>query len=626
MKIPLIWLKDYVDTGKTGKELAASFTALGLMLDKPLGADNVLDLEHRMDRADWLSVLGCARDLAAFEHLKLKLPKLYLKPGKILNTNSKIQIDVQTPTVRRFQTRIFKGIKVGPSPAWLKDRLTAYGMESKNNIVDITNFVMVEYGQTMHAQDLAKLPGKDITTRPAKMGEKVITLLGTEVKLDPDTFVLTSGGVVTVIGGIVGGKMTGVTDTTTNIILDAGNYDSHIIRKTSRRIKIINESVSRNDKFLDPRLIDPALARATGLILELAGGTYYDNDDYYPVPVSPKTMTLHLARLHTLSGMDFTLGNAKQILQSLGYQITEESGDSLTVEIPYFRTDVEVEDDLVADILRISNYENIPLSPLSTPVPSSITPKIYLFEEKLRDLLVSQGLHEHITSTLVTASDTPGQVKLANALSADQNALRTTLVPELTQVLKNYGKHNFTNQGVFEIGKTFTKNKKNYLEFHHLSIVFPLAKLANQALATLFSSLGIAEYSLNPEKDPSQVTITINTDSIGALSTTALTLDTNKLLEHYHPYQNIQSDFSHTHTLDLSIELPTSILFSTIANTINKSVTKPLSYGIIDQIPGKNNSSYLTLRLTYDETVDLDQARTTLNRELENMGIISRSK
>ena len=187
MKIPLIWLKDYVSSDKSAKDLATSFTQLGLMLDKPLDDSNVLDLEHRMDRSDWLSILGCARDLSAFEGIKLNYPKLYNKPGLKVSEEEKIKIQVDTPVVKRFETRIFKGVKVGQSPTWLVDRLKAYGMESINNIVDITNFVMIEYGQTLHAQDIAKLKGRDITIRQAKDGEKVTTLLGTEVKSSKTT-------------------------------------------------------------------------------------------------------------------------------------------------------------------------------------------------------------------------------------------------------------------------------------------------------------------------------------------------------------------------------------------------------------------------------------------------------
>src|SRR3989339_1300655 len=212
MKIPLIWLKDYIETTKSGREIATRFTQLGLMLDKPIEND-VLDLEQRLNRSDLLSMIGCARDLAAFEGIPLKLPKISTKPGKNIDPKDKITIDVKVNAVKRFRTRIIKGIKVKPSPSWLADGLKLYGMEPINNIVDITNFVMIEFAQTMHTQDISKLRGKDITIRWAKTGEKIITLLGTEAVLDKNDFVLTSGGEITVIGGVVGGKNTGVTNT-----------------------------------------------------------------------------------------------------------------------------------------------------------------------------------------------------------------------------------------------------------------------------------------------------------------------------------------------------------------------------------------------------------------------------
>lgn len=561
MKIPLTWLKDYVETDKSAKELAASFTQLGLMLDKPLDDKNILDLEHRMDRSDWLSLIGCARDLSAYENIPLKLPKGYGKAGKVLDAKSAIAIKVETPAVRRFATRVFKGIKVGNSPKWLSDRLTAYGIDSINNIVDITNFVMVEYGQPMHAQDTAKLKGSDITIRQAKKDEHLTTLLGTEVKLDHDAFVLTSGGEVTVIGGIVGGKNTGVTDSTTDIILDAGNYDSRIIRKVSRKLKIINETVSRYDKFLDPRLIDIALARATDLILEIAGGTYYANHDYYPNPVTPRAMTLRLSRLHLLSGMDIGLAKAKHILKALDYSIVEEGSDSLTVEIPYFRTDVEVEDDLIADILRIHNYEHIPAQALSTPVPQDLTTDLYRFQDQLCDLLLACGAHEHITSSLVTSVGESEEVKLANALSADQNALRLTLLSGLYTVASTYRKHKLEIPAIFEIGKVFAKIQGKFLEQNHLTV---LASNPQDNLATLLNSLGIQQYLITKSGK-----IQLKATCIGVLTPDSYTLYPDQLMQHARPYTGIISEFSHHISLDLSLIATPNLRYADIIQVID---------------------------------------------------------
>ncbi len=621
MKIPLIWLKDYLDTDKPARQLAKSFTQLGLMLDKPLGSDNVLDLEHRMDRADWLSVIGCARDLAAFEEVQLKLPKGYNKPGHAPSTIDQIPVTVKTPAVRRFQTRVFRGIKVGPSPKWLVDRLTAYGMESINNVVDITNFVMVEYGQPMHAQDLAKLKTREITIRPAKKGEKVTTLLGTEVELDPETFVLSSGGEVTVIGGIVGGKNTGVTNSTTNIILDAGNYDSRVVRKNSRRLKIINESVSRYDKFLDPRLIDVAISRATALILELAGGEYFENDDYYPSPVVPQTLKLRLSRLKLISGMEIKLARVKKILKDLGYIVVEEGEGELVLEVPYYRTDIEVEDDLVSDILRINNYSSIPTQALSTAIPKDITLPITLFEEKLKNILLAQGAHEHITTSLATFNDESGQIELVNALTQDQNALRTSLVGGLTKVASAYRKHKMPYIAVFEIGKVFSKKKDSFLEESVVTVLFENKSKVGDSLATLLSGLGISSYQVTNSLD-----ITVDGKTIGRVAKDSYTLITNKLLEVVKDYTGIISEYARSNSLDLSLIAGKDISYADIIAVINDLTGTWESVHCKSVTKFKSNNNYLLSVTWASDNQKIEAEKNAILKALkEKLKITSKS-
>jgi phenylalanyl-tRNA synthetase beta chain len=405
MRVPLIWLKDYIDTKKTPKEIAESFTALGLMLDKPIEKD-VLDLEHRMDRSDWLSIIGCARDFAAMEGLKFKFPELNKTAGKQPKKSQIIDIKIECPDlVHRFNTRVFRGIKVKKSPKWLSERLEAYGIPSINNIVDITNFVMVELGQPMHAQDIAKMEKPEIVIRRAKDNEEITTLLGQQIKLNSKNFVLTQNNKPTVIGGIVGTKSTSVDENTADIVLDAGNYDQVNIRKSSRELKIQNETVLRYDKFLHPKLTEIALERATKLILELAGGEYYQNIDYYPKSFPLKKLKLRFSRIKQISGMNIPESKIEMILDSLGYSVLNKNSEGMSLDVPYFRTDVEVEDDIVSDILRINNYKNIPSDVLNMAPPAEITPKIYVFEERLRDILVNLGLYEHITNPLVISDE-----------------------------------------------------------------------------------------------------------------------------------------------------------------------------------------------------------------------------
>lgn len=484
MRVPVEWLNEYVKTDKTPNELSASFTLLGLLHDKPVkpGDTNpVLELEHRMDRSDWLSVIGCARDLAAFEQIPFNYPPVHAEKGKEPTPGSKVRIAVECEDlVNRFNTRVFRNVTVKDSPDWLKRRLESYGIPSINNVVDITNYVMVEYGQPMHAQDIDKMEKPEIVIRRARAGEKITTLLGETLELDTDAFVLTQSDKPTVIGGIVGGAATGVGHNTKNIVLDAGNYNQTNVRRTSRRLKIQNETVQRYDKFLHPYLTQVAIERAAHLILEHAGGEYYENEDWYPEEWGIKEMSLRLSRVNQMSGMEFGLEKVREILSALEYTILElnENDDSIKVQVPYFRTDVEVEDDLVADVLRIHGYEKIPQKPIEGTAPKQITPEIVRFEEALRDELVKLGLHEHITDPLVgyreSATD---QVILTNALSSEKNALRTSIYETLKPVVQTYKKHRKEEIGLFEVGKTYSLSGKgteleNYDESRETVVVY----------------------------------------------------------------------------------------------------------------------------------------------------------
>ncbi|HSX39364.1 MAG TPA: phenylalanine--tRNA ligase beta subunit-related protein [Candidatus Saccharimonadales bacterium] len=560
MKIPLIWLQDYIKTNKTPKEIAESFTALGLMLDKPITSDNVLDLEHRFDRSDWLAILGCARDLAAFENTPLIYPDRNAKPGKPATSETKVKLKVDCPDlVRRFNTRVFKNITVKESPAWMQEKLKAYGLPTINNIVDITNFVMVECGQPMHAQDLAKFQKREIHIRLAKDGEKIVSLDGTNVELDKSMFVLTQNDKPIVIGGVVGGKVTGVDEHTTEIVLDAGNYDQGNIRKTARKLKIQNETVLRYDKFLNPALTELALERATYLIEQLAGGEYYENEDYYPNPYKSKKMKLTYARVQLISGIAANKDAIKTILTALEYKNIKEHSDGLELEIPYFRTDIEVEDDIVADVLRISDYKNIPLAQINSAPPTEITSKIYKFEEKLRDALIALGGHEHITDTMTQFDGTnKEQISIQNSYDPEKNALRTDIYQTLYPIVENYKKHGQTDILVFEIGKVYLKENNKYPEIRKLTVicskhsdVYENSENLKTILSGLFMILGIENVSY--KKQDKVVEIWQNNLDLGYLTYNAFTLNTENLVQSKKTLQRVSDKISQDLKEDISV-------------------------------------------------------------------------
>lgn len=640
MKIPLDWLKEYVNIkGRNAKDVAASFTSLGLMLDKPAEdyengkyKTEVLDLEHRMDRSDWLSIIGCARDLAAFDGIELKYPEVHLEKGAKLPADEKVKIKVECKDlVNRFNTRVFKNIKVEESPDWLKNRLEAYGIPSKNNVVDITNYIMVEYGQPMHAQDLDKMNAREIVIRRAKDGEKIVTLLGETVELTKDQFVLTQAGEATVIGGIVGGNTTGVDETTTEIVLDAGNYNQYNIRKSSRALKIQNETVARYDKFLHPELTQKAIERATYLILELAGGEYYENEDWYPKEHEETKMILRYSRVEQIGGMDLGKERIKEILEALEYSIVSETEDALELVIPFFRTDVVVEDDIVSDIYRINDYSKIPVKLIGAAPPAEITPEIYNFENSLREIVTSLGFHEHITDPMVQKNESvKGQVVLSNALTSDKSAMRTTLRETLLPVVNTYKKHKIDEIRLFEIARTYEYNGKgtkhsSYKENKVLEVLYRNASLSSYeaaknvkgVLANVLNSIGIEDYTL--ENAESEIEIKIGGTLVGRLDMFGFSLFTEELLPLKRNSTRVTSDL-HSYTVEnLSLVMNLDQKLGPVYDYIN-GLDEVVSLRVLEEYTGDrigDNQKTVLVEITYN-TSDTQKIRTEIIKTLKS--------
>ncbi len=608
MRIPVKWLKNYVKTNKSAAELAKSFTSLGLMLEKPI-KNEILELEHRFDRADWLSILGCARDLAAFESVDFVKPEL--KKQKVASGGN-VDIKVSDKNlVNRFTTRVFKNIKVGKSPDWLSESLESYGIASINSVVDITNYVMVEMGQPLHAQDLSKFQKREIEIRLAKKGESIKTLLGTEIELDEDVAILCQNNTPAVIMGIVGGHQTSVDESTKEIVLDAGNYNQSLVRKTARKLKIQNETVLRCDKYLHPKQTMDAIQRATDLILELCGGEVYENGDYYPVEAKPKHMALSYARVLKVSGMEFEPKRIKDILTRLEYKIVKETSEYLELEIPYFRTDIEVEDDMVADILRINSYENIPLAVIEAAPPKNVTSDIYKLEDELRDILVKLGLHEHITDPLVQSENEVNEILLENSLSSEKNALRTNITRTLKPVVEIYMKNNFFQNStvkLFEIGKSF---EKDTTELRQLEVVISssnghkeTSREVNLTLINLIKELGIKRTYIKSNGE-----IMVGKTKIGHVRYDGFTLDVVLLLQLRS--KNVVSRAldvtSAVQTEDISLVMDKSIKAGEILEKIYSTFqTVDIAY-VVSEFSKSDIQKSVTFRLEFDSNISKEE-------------------
>jgi len=599
MKIPLVWLNDYIELNNTKKEIGEFFTKIGLMLDKPT-TNNVLDLEHRMDRSDWLSIIGCARDLCAFKNVLLKYPMIYENNLPDIPIEDKIEVKVNcTNKVNRFKTIIIKNVQVAPSPDWLKERLELYGITSINNIVDITNYVMVEFGQPMHAQDIDKLQSKEIILRDANINEKITTLLGEQIQLVSENFVLTQNNVPTVVGGIVGGKDTKVTFNTKNIVLDAGNYNQTYIRKASRKLKIYNETVLRSDKFLNPNIIDIALKRAVYLILQIAKGEAYNNFDWYPNKVDKKIINLTYNRIYKISGMEFSKNSIVNILNNLEYKIINDNLTHLTIQVPNFRTDVELEDDVISDILRISDYQKIPTVHINSSPPSEITSEIYKFESKLKLICINLGLHEHITDSLIdknyiNKNDHDKTIILQNPLNTEKSALRTDIKQSLNLVYQNYLKHKIFKIGLFEVGNVYLKDaNNNFIEKRILQIIY------HNNQVSIYNS--VQEFKSIISRLLDELSLNWNTaQKIWQIDATSMSVDLNELLKIYSPSNRVVTKINNYTTQDFSIILNLEFKFGQIYEKILNLNKNIISVEVVEQIKIDDKNKSVLVRVTFD--------------------------
>ncbi|MFW5720558.1 MAG: phenylalanine--tRNA ligase beta subunit-related protein, partial [Candidatus Dojkabacteria bacterium] len=400
MNIPLKWLKEYVDIPEKTRDFTDKMSMIEHMLDKIIETetDTVVDLELRGNRADCYGILGIAREAHAAYGGRFDIPQVIDMPE---HDYQGFEVLVRSDTVKRFYSTVIRGVKIGPSPEWMQERLKNYGMEAINNVVDITNYVMIESGMPMHAFDLKSMRGNQLVLRPAREGEKVITFDGGELKLVPaDTVFATESGEAIGLAGIVGDRSSGINDSTTDILLECANYDRSAVRKTVMRHNAWTEAGTRHSHEISSSLCDYALARAASLLLEYGNADpnvtprIEGIHDYYPHPETPIRIEFRPGEVKRLGGVVIDTDTQKSILQRLEYKVEVLAEDKLAVTPPLLRTDVTLEADVVEDVMRIFGYENIPSTTLSSTIPDPIVLPELVIEERSRDIFTALGLDE----------------------------------------------------------------------------------------------------------------------------------------------------------------------------------------------------------------------------------------
>ncbi|MFH1758869.1 MAG: phenylalanine--tRNA ligase subunit beta [Pseudomonadota bacterium] len=462
------------------KELGLSEDAAGIMVldpNLPLGVplekaaglqDWVLDVNITPNRADCLCLLGVAREVSALTGKPLRYPSPKEMDGKV-DEGSGTTVTLERPDLcPRYVAQLILGVKIAPSPFWMRRRLEAVGVRSINNIVDVTNYVMLEMGQPLHAFDLDRLAEKRIVVRTAAPGEKFTTLDGMERTLPKEALMICDGKKPVALAGIMGGLNSEVQTESKNILLESAYFDPMGIRRTCKRISLATEASLRFERGIDPNGSLRAANRAAALMAELAGGKMArEAADNYPCKIEPQNIFLRAQRVNKILGTAIAPQKIQSYLQNFHLQVESENSDTFRVMIPTYRVDLQREIDLVEEVARLHGYLRIPVTLPSGRVSAEKKTKMRRAAERARDLFIACGFREVITYSFISPQalqdmklfppDKRAQaLRIHNPLSEDQSVMRTTLIPGLLQVARNNIHRQNLDLKLFELGRVFS--------------------------------------------------------------------------------------------------------------------------------------------------------------------------
>ncbi|SEA67480.1 phenylalanyl-tRNA synthetase beta subunit [Desulfuromusa kysingii] len=437
------------------------FSALGLK-------DYQIEIGLTPNRPDCLSVVGIAREVAALSQQKLKLPSSEIEEGNGQIQDQATVIVENSEGCPRYAARMIKDIKIGPSPDWMVRRLQAVGMRSINNVVDVTNYVMMELGHPLHAFDFRYLDGGKIIVKNAQQGDKFITLDENEHTLSAEDLMICDGQRPVAMAGIMGGLNSEVKDDTNTVLLEAAYFKPTMIRRSSKRNGLHTESSHRFERGADIDMIPVVLDRAASLIAELADGQVVSGViDCYPQPLKPIEIELSADKTRNLLDIDIDRNEIQRLLESIGLKAGAGScSDCLQVKVPSFRPDIEREVDLIEEIARLYGYDQIPVTMPVGAVDAKLPSLRQLLQKTLRQSMVAAGFSEAINYSFVATdsiskigiSDQDSrstQVKILNPLSEDQAVMRTSLVPSLLETVAKNLNYRSSDLRLFELRPVF---------------------------------------------------------------------------------------------------------------------------------------------------------------------------
>lgn len=491
MRVPFSWLKEYIDEDIELESISNSLTMAGLEVGaiEKIDGEHVLEFEITPNRADCLSIIGIAREIKAIFGFKLKKPEFKIKK-ELKNDGFKISI-LNPELCYRYTGRILKGVKISSSPKWLKKRLEISGIRSINNVVDLTNYVLLEYGHPLHVFDLDLLEGYQIRvgiprTVSGKDEEEIVTLDGVRRIVKPDELLIWDGKKAIAVAGVMGGANTEVTEKTVNILIESAYFNPESIRKTSKRLALKTESSHRFEKGTDIEALREALDRAVFLIQELAGGMVYEVIDVYPIKIPQKKILFSTEKICKFIGMYLEDEEILKILELLEIDI-EKKDTQYIAKAPSHRQDLAIEEDISEEIVRIYGYDKVPsklidfLKPVSENYELS---KKREFLNIIRDYMIALGYTEAINFSFMSADDIDlfrvpqndirrQYISLLNPLRQEDSIMRTMILPNLLKNIEKNTARGIETLKLFEIGKVFLANEKDLLpqEPVHLGIV-----------------------------------------------------------------------------------------------------------------------------------------------------------
>lgn len=463
-------------------ESAVPGTAAGVYFE--IKDDYLFEIGLTPNRADAASHLGVARDLAAYLRTEITMPDLSLfKPD-----NLKLPIPVEVmneDACPRYSSLTISGVQVAESPEWLKEKLQIIGVRPINNVVDVTNYVLHELGQPLHAFDAAAIAGGKVVVRNAEEGEEFVTLDGVTRKLHQDDLMICHAEAPMCIAGVFGGAGSGVKETTTSVFLESAYFNAVSVRKTSKRYGLKTDASFRFERGTDPEMTVYALKRAAMLIKEVAGGEISSEiADFYPNPVSPFAVSLSFSHVNRLIGEEIPKETVKSIIEALGIRVASESGEGLELEVPSYKVDVTREVDVIEEVLRIYGYNTIAIpTQIRASMNYGTKPDKESVRNHIAELLSSNAFSEILTNSLTKSAYSDSletAVKILNPLSSDLDVMRQSLLYTGLEAIAYNQNRRSSDLKFYEFGKVYEKLAEGFSETQRLSVFMTGARQSAQ--------------------------------------------------------------------------------------------------------------------------------------------------